>query len=163
MGHPFRAESRDTRHPLICTSEHAAGRGCGEQVEAVEQAAISGLRAGESGSAVLGDNDEALGSASALGRGTAIAEGDQTLVLHAMQRGVERTGGGISASLRRDFGEDGDAVSFLAKPQDGQQYDLLEFAQGAFGIHMNYNVVVKGETVKWKCERRKTKADPLRE
>lgn len=94
------------------------GRG-GKQVEAVKQAAIGGLGAGDGGAACAGDGDKALGPASAFGRGTAVTQGAQALILHAVQRGVERSGRGIAASLSGDFGEDGDTVSLTAKSQNG--------------------------------------------
>src|ERR1017187_4118605 len=136
-----REEARNMGHPS--SRLHEVGDGGGEQVEAFEQAAVGGLGAGEGGAAFAGDGDEALGAAAALGRGTAIAEGDQALVLHAVERGVERAGGGVAPGLRCDLGEDGDAVSLVAETQDGEQDNLLEFAERAVGVHMDYNVGVK--------------------
>ncbi len=123
---------------------HTFDRGCGEEVEAFEQAAVCGLGASEGVAAFAGDGDEALGAATAFGRGAAVAEGDQALVLHAVEGCVKRAGGRVAAGFGCDFGEDGDAVGFVAKAQNGQQYDLLEFAEGAFGVHMDYNVVIDG-------------------
>src|ERR1017187_9760150 len=141
-----REEARDMGHPS--SRLHEVGDGGGEQVEAFEQAAVGGLRAGEGVAAFAGDGDEALGAAAALGRGAAVAEGDQALRLHAVQRGVERAGRGVAAGLGGNLAEDGDAVRLVAQAQDGEEDDLLEFAEGGVGVHMDYNVVVRLERVK---------------
>ena len=67
-----------------------------------------------------------------------------------MQRGVERAGSGVAAGLRRNFSQDGDAVRLVAEAEDGEENDLLEFAEGGVGVHMDYNVWVRGEDVKGK-------------
>ena len=141
-GSVMRARSHSVGLVLRICGSGEAGR-CGQQVEAFEQAAVGGLRAGEGVAAFAGDGDEALGAAAALGRGAAVAEGDQALVLHAVQRGVERAGGGVAAGAGGDLGEDGDAVGLVAETQDGEEDDLLEFAERGVGVHMDYNVVVK--------------------
>ena len=113
---------------------------------------VGGLGAGQRVAAFAGDGDEALGAAAALGRGAAVAEGDQALVLHAVQRGVERARSGVAAGVGGDLAEDGDTVSLVAEAQDGEQDDLLEFAEGAVGVgcglHMNYKVVLSRHSVK---------------
>src|ERR1039458_8918925 len=119
---------------------HVVSDGISEKVEAFEQAAVGGLRAGQGVAAFAGDGDEALGAAAALGGGAAVAEGDQALVFHAVQRGIERAGGGVAAGLSGNLAEDGDAVGLVAKTQDGEENDLFEFAERAVGIHMDYNV-----------------------
>ena len=55
----------DEKDSDICASE----KFCVEQVEALQQALVGGLRAGQGVAAFAGDDDEALGAASALGRG----------------------------------------------------------------------------------------------
>ena len=140
-----RSQKRDLGHPNSWL--HKVGDWVGEQVETVEQALEGGLGAGEGVAAFAGDGDEALGATSALGCGAAVAEGDEALVLHAVQRGVERAGGRIAAGFGGDFGEDGDAVGLVAEAQDGEENDLLKFAEGTIRAHMDYKVVLTGANV----------------
>ena len=95
----------------------------------MQQALVGGLRAGQGVAAFAGDHDEALGAASAFGRGAAVAEGDQALVFHAVQRGVERAGSGVSARLGGNLVQDGDAVGRIAQAQNGEQDNLFKFAE----------------------------------
>src|ERR1035437_358029 len=72
-----RSQIRDLGHP------HCFGDGICEEVGAFEEAAVGGLGAGEGVAAGLGDDDEALGAASAFGGGAAVAEGDKPFVFAA--------------------------------------------------------------------------------
>ncbi len=98
--------------------------------------------------AFAGDLNEALGSATALGRWAAVAEGDEALVFHAVQRGVKRAGRRVAASLRGNLAEDGDSIGLVTQPQHRQQNNLLEFPKRTVRLHMDYKVVVKGGRVK---------------
>jgi hypothetical protein len=64
-----------------------------------------------------------------------------------MQRGVKRAGRWVAAGFGGDFGEDGDAVGLFAETENSEEDDLLEFAEGAFRVHMDYKVVLKGKSV----------------
>ena len=84
----------------------------------------------------------------AFGRGIAVAEGDQALIFHAVQRGIKCAGSGVAARTGGDFRQDGDAVSCITEAENGQQNNLLEFAERRTGFHMEYKVVVTTEAVK---------------
>src|SRR5664279_3719899 len=69
----------------------------GQQVQPFKQTAVSGLGACQRIAAFAGDADKTLCSPSALRSRAAVAEGDEALVLHAMERGVERPGRWVPA------------------------------------------------------------------
>ena len=122
--------------------------GGGDEIEALHEAAVSGVGCREGGTAFAGDDDEAFGPTAALGVGVAFAEGDEALVFHAVERGVERAGGGVAAGVRCNFREDGDSVGLIVEAQGGEEDDLLKFTEIMIWLHMNYKVCLIGLDVK---------------
>ena len=96
-----------------------------------------------------GDGEETLGAPAALGGGIAQAGCHESLLLQAIERGVERSGSGFAIRAGGNFRADCDAVGVVVQTQDGQQDNLLKFAESTFRIHMDYNVVFIRNIVKW--------------
>src|SRR5688500_15500784 len=75
------------------------------------------------------DVEVALGAAAALGQGIADAGPEGALGLETVERGVERAARDFPSGLLLDLLEDRHGVGVVSQPEDGQEDDLLEFAE----------------------------------
>lgn len=87
-----------------------------------------GLRAYEPGATFFGDGVETFGSPSACRGGFAAAGGQESFLFEPVERCVQGSGRGLSASARFNLCLNGDSIGGIIKPQDGQENNLFEFS-----------------------------------
>lgn len=98
------------------------------------------MRAIHCGDALHCDPEETLRAATSFRGRIAGAGADVALGFEAIERGVGSSYGNFPLCARFDFTPNGYSISLIAKTQEGEQYNVFEFAEVVARRHFPYNI-----------------------